>query len=113
MMIVRSAGIAQVHQHGRYFEQAIAVAQSIVEMRDRDSRFVIEVTIVDFLNLTPVSRVAALRHLSALQPVNGGNYTLPKINRLREALNREEEVNKIIYLITDGQESQFHQLEIG
>lgn len=110
LLIDNSPGMAQVDQHGPYFEQAIAVAQSVVEMSDHDSRFVIEVTNGDFLNLPPVSRVAALRHLSALQPVNGGNYTLPKINRLREALNREEEVNKIIYLITDGQESQFHQL---
>src|SRR5690625_2573771 len=107
LLIDNSPGMAQVDQHGPYFEQAIAVAQSVVEMSDHDSRFVIEVTNGDFLNLPPVSRVAALRHLSALQLVNGSTYTLPRINRLREAPNREEEVNKIIYLITDGQESAF------
>src|SRR5690625_1106059 len=89
-------GMAQVEQHGPYLEKGIAGAQTVVEMSGHDSRFVIEVTNGDFLNLPPVSRVAALRHLSALQPVNGGNYTLPKINRLREALNREEEGKKKI-----------------
>lgn len=110
LLIDNSPGMVQVDQNGPYFEQAIAVAESVVEMSDNETRFVIEVTNGELLNVPAVSKTAALRHLSSLEPVNGGNFTYQRISRLREVLNREDEVNKIMYLITDGQESQFRDL---
>src|SRR5690554_2261232 len=59
LLIDNSPGMAQIDQNGPYFEQAISIAETIVETGDNETRFVVEVTNGEVLNLPAVSKTAA------------------------------------------------------
>ena len=105
-----SPTMERVDRNGPYFEQAQNLAAELLDFAGNDDRITLNVTNGESLNLPLFSKRAATRHLADLTTVNSGNYLKERLLQMARRLDEASEPNKIIYLITDAQESQFEQL---
>ncbi len=111
ILLDNSPTMERVDRDGPYFEQALQLANELLEFAGNDDRIAINVTNGQSLNLPLISKRAAFRHLSDLETVNSGNYLKQRLTAMAERLKDANEPNKIIYLITDGQETQLAGLQ--
>jgi len=111
ILLDNSPTMERVDRNGPYFEQALQISNELLEFADNDDRIAINVTNGQTLNLPLISKRAAFRHLSDLETVNSGNYLEQRLAAMAERLQEASEPNKIIYLITDGQETQLADLQ--
>ena len=105
-----SPTMERVDRNGPFFEQAQNLAADLLEFAGNDDRITINVTNGESLNLPLLAKRAATRHLADLSTVNSGNYLKERLLQMAGRLADAAEPNKIIYLITDAQESQFEKL---
>lgn len=110
VLIDNSPAMVQVDRNGPFIEQALNLAGQTIESFDTDNRFLINVTHGEGLNMPALSRSAALNRLSGLQSENKGGYFKERLMQLRNELAEAEEPNKILFLITGGQQSHFDEL---
>ena len=111
ILIDNSPSMDQIDRNGPYFEQAVKLAEEIINNRDNDDRILLEVTNGESLNLPLLSPRAALNEIQNIEVLNAGNYLSEHLNGLMSNLKSAREPNSLAYLITDGQESQLRKLE--
>lgn len=110
ILIDNSPTMERVDRNGPYIEQAVNLARELVEISGNDDRVLLNVTNGESLNLPVLSRRAAEGRVTDFETVNGGNFLADRLRSMSQTLKDAREPNKIIYLITDGQETQFTEL---
>jgi hypothetical protein len=110
VLIDNSPSMQQVDQNGPYFDQALEIAEELIEMADSDDRILLNVTNGETLPFPFVSKAGALARLSDFSIVNKGNYLAGRIENAFRRLENAPEPNKQIYIISDGQETQLSEL---
>ncbi len=110
ILIDNSPSMQQVDQNGPYFDQALEIAEELIEMSGSDDRILLNVTNGESLPFPFVSESGALSRLSELSVENKGNYLVERIRNAFRRLEQVPEPNKQIYIITDGQETQLSEL---
>lgn len=111
VIIDNSPSMEQIDRNGPYIEQAKEIASDIINLQDSDNRIVLNVTNGEPLSLPYLSSTAAEREVADLETVTSGNYLNRAINQVIQQLNSASEPNKLLYIISDGQESQLNILE--
>lgn len=113
ILIDNSPSMERINQNGPFIEQAKELAGSIVAMAEGKTRFSINITNGEALNIPLLSSPAANRRISEIETVNAGNYLAERIGSEADVLLEANEPNKVLYLITDGQASQLEELRNG
>lgn len=113
IVIDNSPTMNRVDRNGPYLEQAKTAVRDILSIAADDDRILMDVTNGTSLNVPMISQRAAVNRLEDIQTVNGGNYLLDRLQSVSERLIEADEPNKILYLVTDGQQSQFSQINNG
>ncbi len=111
IVIDNSPSMSQVDRNGPYIEQAINIASEIIDLNGSDDRFFINISNGPSMNSVLLSGNGAMRELSGIEVKNYGNYLFDNIQAVQRTLREARETIKIIYFITDGQESQVRDLE--
>lgn len=113
ILIDNSPSMEQVDQDGPYFDQAVKLAEELIEMADPDDRFMLNVTNGESLSAPFVSPDGALARISGVQVANKGNYTEERLRESVRRLQQVQEPNRYIYFITDAQATQLQQVAEG
>ena len=111
IVIDNSPSMDQIDRNGPYIEQAKEIASDIIKLQDSDSRIVLNVTNGESLTLPYLSVSAAEREVAELETVKSGNYLSRTISQVVQQINSAPEPNKLLYIISDGQESQLNILD--
>lgn len=111
IIIDNSPSMEQIDRNGPYIEQAKEIATDIINLQDSDNRIVLNVTNGEALTLPYLSSSAAEREVTELETVISGNYLNRAVSQVVQQLNSAPEPNKLLYIISDGQESQLTILE--
>lgn len=110
ILVDNSPSMERVDSEGPYIEQAENLASELIDMAESDDRVVLDVGNGAPLNTPIMPQRGALSRTGNIESVNAGNYLRQRLQAMRDRLEDAREPNKIIYLITDGQQSQFHEL---
>lgn len=111
IVIDNSPTMNRVDKNGPYSEQAKNVVRDILSIAGNNDRILMDATNGKSLNLPLISKRAALNRLEDIEIVNSGNYVSERLKSVSRRLEEANEPNKILYLITDGQESQFSDID--
>jgi hypothetical protein len=111
IIIDNSPSMEQIDRNGPYIEQAKEIASDIINLQNSDNRIVLNVTNGESLTLPYLSASAAKREVAELETVKSGNYLSRTISQVVQQLNSAPEPNKLLYIISDGQESQLNILD--
>lgn len=109
-LIDNSPSMERVDRNGPYIRQALQVVEELLEMSRPDDRALLDVTNGASLNLPALSPRNISSRLTDIDIQPAGNYTELRINDLINKLEQAREPNKILYVITDGQRTQFRKL---
>lgn len=111
MLLDNSPSMAQVDAEGAFFDQALEEASRIIASAGREDRIYLEVSNGASLHLPPLVPDAAQSRLPNLETVNRGNFLAEHLGRLASELADAPQPVRRLYLITDGQATQFHRLD--
>lgn len=111
ILVDNSPSMEQVDRNGPYIEQAITIAREIISHKSGDDRVLLNVTNGAGLNLPLLSPAAARTETGDIEVMNAGNYLAENLRDMLRQAEEAREPNKIIYVITDGQETQLQALE--
>lgn len=107
ILIDNSPSMERISREGPYIEQALTIAGDLLsELQNRDA-VLIEVTNGESLGLPFQTPSQAVQQLRMVNTLNAGNYTGERLKRFTELLSERDETGKMIWLITDGQVTQF------
>lgn len=111
ILIDNSASMNRVGTKGPLIEQAKEVAASIIQGARTDDRFLVATTNGELpvLNLSGASR--AVEQIGEVEAKNTGNFISTAMQLLYERLQQAPMEAAIVYLVTDGQQSQLQDLE--
>ncbi|WP_340105348.1 BatA domain-containing protein [Rhodohalobacter sp. 8-1] len=110
IIIDNSPSMEQIDRNGPYIEQAKEIASDIIDLQDSDNRIVLNVSNGESLTLPYLSTSAAEREVAELETVLSGNYLNRSVSQVVQQLNSAPEPNKLLFIISDGQESQLNIL---
>lgn len=111
IIVDNSPSMEQIDRNGPYIEQAREVASEIIDIQDSDNRVVLNVTNGASLTLPYLSKAAAAREVADLEIVSSGNYLDQRISQVVQQLASASEPNKLLYIISDGQETQISRVQ--
>lgn len=109
IVIDNSPTMNRVDRNGPFSEQAKNAVRDILSIAGDDDRILVDVTNGGSLNVPLISKRAALNRLEDIETKNAGNYLVDRLQSVAERLMDADQPNKILYLITDGQETQFSE----
>lgn len=110
VLIDNGPAMNQVDRNGPYIQQAIEIAEELIGSKSNEDRFFLDVTNGSSLNLPLLTKSTAGRELTSIEVQNAGNYLDKRIEEMVKSIEEAREPNKIIYIITDGRESQLQKL---
>lgn len=111
ILVDNSPSMEQVDRNGPYIEQAITIAREIISHKGADDRILLNVTNGAGLNLPLLSPAAARTEAGDIEVLNAGSYLAENLEAMLRQAEEAREPNKIIYVITDAQETQLQALE--
>jgi len=111
ILVDNSPSMQQIDSGGPYFEQAVSTASSVTELAGNGDRIFLEVTNGESVNSPGLTANAARAEMTELKTRNSGNYLAERVQNLANRLRDSPEPVNIIYLITDGQSSQFSKID--
>jgi len=101
----------QITREGPYIEQAVRIAESLIDMLDSDDRVTLDVTHGSGLS-TPLLAGRSVRSLLGnIETANAGNYAGLRMKEMANRLMQENEPNKMIYFITEAGTSMENKFE--
>jgi len=101
----------QITREGPYIEQAVRIAESLIDMLDSDDRVTLDVTHGSGLS-TPLLAGRSVRSLLGnIETANAGNYADLRMKEMANRLMQENEPNKMIYFITEAGTSMENKFE--
>lgn len=107
ILVDNSPSMDRVDRDGPYIDQALSLAGELIAISGNDDMFVLNITNGESLNLPALSKRAAERQLGNMVTVNAGNFLRERTSALARSLKDAPEPNKLLYIITDAQETQF------
>jgi len=107
ILIDNAPAMDRMDESGPFIEQAINLAAKVIDLAGQNDRIILEVTHGEALNLPPLSQLSARSRLDEITTVSGGNYTKSRLYQLSEEVKNAVEAVKLVYIITDGQETQY------
>ena len=110
ILVDNSPSMNRVDSDGPFIEQGKSLAGELVDMAESDDRIVIDVSNGESLNTPILPQRGALARIADIETVNAGNYSKQRLTNMRDRLDDAREPNKIIYLVTDGQQYQLNEL---
>lgn len=111
IIIDNSPSMNRVDRNGPYTEQEKNAVRDILAIAGNEDRILMDVTNGSSLNIPLISKRAALNRLEGIETVNAGNYLAERLRSVSQRIEEADEPNKILYVITDGQESQFSEMD--
>lgn len=111
ILLDNSPSMDRVDRNGPYMDQALRLAGELIAIAGNDDMIILNVTNGAPLNLPALSKRAAERQLGNIETVNAGNFLKQRLNSLARSVKEAPEPNKLLYLITDAQATQFHGFE--
>ena len=108
ILIDNSISMSRIGQQGPLFEQAKEIIRSIEASSKDSDRFILQVTNGEAQYSTIVGHNQLLRRVdeAIIQP--SGNYSSDRIRNLLQVLEEAPYENKRLFIISDGQLSQFN-----
>lgn len=107
ILIDNSISMSRIGHKGPLFEQAKEIVRSIEESSKDSDRFILQVTNGETQYSTILGHSQLLRKLEELKFTPSGNYGSQRITGLVEILEDAPYENKRLFVISDGQKSQF------
>lgn len=111
ILLDNSPGMGQVDQFGPYINQSKRIANEIISQGRGEDRFFIDVTNGASLELPGLGGSGASARIDEIRPENLGNFTLENLRSLIYRLEQAPQPVKYLYLLTDGQATQFADLQ--
>lgn len=111
ILIDNAPAMDRMDESGPFIEQALGLAAKVIELAGQNDKIILEVTHGEALNLPPISKLAAQSRLDEITTVSGGNYTKNRLYQLSEEVKNAAEAVKLVYIITDGQETQLSKFQ--
>lgn len=113
VLIDNSISMSRIGEQGPLIEQAKKIIASIEQKAKESDRFILQVTNGEEQYSTILGHNQLLRKLDELKIQPSGNYAIERINDLYEILEEAPYENKRLFIISDGQLSQFsNQVEL-
>ena len=107
ILIDNSISMSRIGDKGPLIEQARSIIKSIEASSKDDDRFILQVTNGAAQYSTIIGHNQLLRRIEEIDIVPAGNYTIERIRNLYEVLNEAPYQNKRLFILGDGQSSQF------
>lgn len=101
----------QITREGPYLEQAVGIAETVIDMLGNGDRVTLDVTHGAGLNTPLLGRRPVRSLLNDIEISNAGNYADVRIKEMANRLIQESEPNKMIYFITEAGLSMKSRLE--
>lgn len=101
----------QISRDGPYIEQAIRIAETVIDMLGNDDRVTVDVTHGSGLNTPLLAGRSIQSTLNDIEVSNAGNYTDLRIKEMANRLIQESEPNKMIYFISEAGLSMESKIE--
>lgn len=111
ILVDNSASMSRIGGSGPLIEQAANIAGTIVEGAESSDRFIIETTNGPLGSAVAVNAGRARELIAQVETENRGNYTFEALDLLYTKIQDIPGREGIVYVITDGQQSQFAGLE--
>jgi len=112
ILIDNSASMSRVGTDGPLIEQAKDIVDRIIRNGGSDDKFLLKTTnINDASNRGFVSANQAITELNDITSVNRGHYTEDQFKGIYEQLKETPGNQSVLYIVSDGQVSQFSSLE--
>ena len=111
ILIDNSISMSRIGEKGPLLEQAKEIVKSIESSSKENDRFIIQVTNGEAQYLTIVGHSQLLRKMDELEVIPSGNYTEQRIGGLFELLKDAPYENKRLFVIGDGQVSQYSDVD--
>ena len=112
ILIDNSISMSRIGKNGPLFEQAKQVVNTIRKSSKESDRFILQVTngAEDFYTI--VGQNQLLKRVEELEITPSGNYAGQRLQSLFTIFNDTPYENKRLFIISDGQASQFKNIEI-
>ncbi len=107
ILIDNSISMSRIGDKGPLIEQAKSIVKSIEASSKEDDRFILQVTNGAAQYSTIVGHNQLLRRIEEIDVISAGNYTNERIEDLYRVLNEAPYQNKRLFILGDGQSSQF------
>lgn len=109
ILIDNSISMSRIGEKGPLFEQARDIIKSIEESSKDSDRFIFQVTNGGAEYNTIIGHNQLLRRVEEAELISSGNYAGNRINGLLDVLEEAPYENKRLFIISDGQRSQFSE----
>lgn len=107
ILIDNSISMGRIGEQGPLFEQAKQIVRSIEASSKDSDRFILQVTNGEAQYSTIIGHAQILRRIDELELTSAGNYTKDRLSGLQQVLKEAPYENKRIFVVSDGQVSQF------
>ncbi len=111
ILLDNSISMSRIGKQGPLFDYAKEVIAKIEDAAKDDDRFMLQLTNGEGEYSNILSRTNLQKILQEAQIQPAGNYTLNRFSGLIESVKDAPYQNKNLFIITDGQLSQLHQLQ--
>ncbi|MCR9134003.1 MAG: BatA and WFA domain-containing protein [bacterium] len=110
IVLDNSISMQRIGQDGPLFEQAKSIIETIEASSKESDRFIIQTTNGEATFNSIIGHSQLLRRTEEAAISDGGNYAIERMQTVSGILDESPYQNKHIFLITDGQQSQFSEL---
>ncbi len=111
ILVDNSPSMNRIGTRGPLIEQARDIATTIIEGARSDDRFIVGTTNGEQPTINIQGSSGALESLNGVEVSNTGNFLSEAFQLLYERLQQSPTEQAVIYLISDGQQSQLEDLE--
>ncbi|MFV1883262.1 MAG: BatA domain-containing protein [Balneola sp.] len=107
ILIDNSISMSRIGDKGPLIDQAKKIVKAIESSSKEDDRFILQVTNGEAQYTTIIGHNQLLRRIEEIDVVSSGNYTNQRIENLFQILEEAPYENKRLFILGDGQSSQF------
>jgi len=110
LLIDNSPSMSSIGEKGPFIEQAKEVARNIISKAQSNDSFLINVSNGEAQTVVPVSAERAMSLIDKIKIENKGNYLNEHLNQLKTRIRQTGNKQGSVYLLSDGQVSQYEFL---
>ncbi|MEX0720632.1 MAG: BatA domain-containing protein [Balneolaceae bacterium] len=111
ILLDNSISMSRIGNEGPLFDYAKKIIGEIEQASKEDDRFVLQVTNGEAESSSILNHANLQKILSDLEITPSGNFSANRLTALVEMLEEAPYSNKKIFIVSDGQSSQFSQLQ--
>lgn len=110
ILVDDSPSMSRIGSRGPLIEQAREVASTIIQGARTNDRFIVATTNGEQPTISLQGSAAALERIKNIEVSNTGNFLSEAVRLLNERIQQAPAQQAVIYLLSDGQESQLRDL---